>query len=88
MTAVLLQVPSNVHEKRNIANASDGKNQKRTSTDGDGKERCDSQSGGGQTVTLEVLGKVVPVSRVILLDQPHGVEGKSIDGLARRVGKE
>ena len=81
-----LEVTLDVHQERNIADAGDDKHEQRDGEDGHGECRRHRES-GGNVVAIEVLADIVPFT-VILLREVEGVEGQSVDGLARSVSEE
>jgi len=77
-----------MYQERDIANTSNNEQEKRTGADSDGEERSDSEGGRRQTVSFEVLCDVVPGARVLLLDEPNGIQGEGVNGLTRGISQQ
>jgi hypothetical protein len=83
-----LQVASDMYQEGDIADTSNNEQKKRTGADSDGEEGSDSEGGRRQTVSPEVLCDVVPGTRILMLDEPNGVQGEGVDGLTWSIGQQ
>ena len=77
-----------MYQERDIADTSNNEQEKRTGANSDGEERSDSEGARRQTASLEVLCDVVPGTRILLFDEPNGVQGEGVDGLTWTIGQQ
>jgi len=85
VATILLEVPSDVTQERDIKKGGRNQKQQGASKDKDGKEGRECEGRGDDSVAPEVLGKVVPFTLVVLLGHVNSIQCQSVDGLTGSV---
>jgi hypothetical protein len=83
-----LEITTNVTQEWDVADSGNYEEKERTSEDQHGEQSGQRECSRGYTVIFEVLGHVVPLSWIVLSQEPDSVQGKSLDGLTRSISQQ
>jgi len=88
VAAVLLKVPSDVAQERDIKKGGRNQKQEGTSKDEDSEKCRECEGRGNDIISPEVFGDVVPFTIVALLGLVNSIQGQGVDGLTRSIGQK